>query len=64
MDQVTKDNAEKPEDGVIVYGMYMEACRWDFDKHMLADPNPKVSVCARARACVRVCVRAFVCVCE
>lgn len=40
-DDITKDNAEKPEDGVVIYGMYMEACRWDFDLHLLADPNPK-----------------------
>jgi len=41
MDQDTKDSAQKPEDGVIIYGFYMEACRWDFEEHLLADPIPK-----------------------
>ena len=26
---------------MIVYGVYMEACRWDYDSHLIADPNPK-----------------------
>jgi len=40
-DDITKDSAEKPDDGVIIYGMFMEACRWDYETHLLADPNPK-----------------------
>ncbi len=51
MDEVTKDTAAKPEDGVIVYGMFMEACRWDYEKHMLADPNPKVPAQHFGKAC-------------
>ena len=42
IDAVTKDTASKPEDGCIIYGLYMEACRWDYSAHCLADPIPKV----------------------
>ena len=41
MDQVTKDTAARPEDGCIVYGMFKESCRWDYEAHQLADPVPK-----------------------
>jgi len=32
---------EKPEDGVFVWGMYMEGARWNNTTHMLDDSNPK-----------------------
>lgn len=32
----------KPEDGVYSYGLYFEACRWDWDAWMLAESIPKV----------------------
>lgn len=40
-DDITKDTAEMPEDGTILYGMFMEACRWDNENHKLCDPLPK-----------------------
>ena len=43
MDDVNyKDLTEKPEDGCYLYGMYIEGCRWDSKKHMLAESLPKV----------------------
>jgi len=36
-----KDVTAKPEDGVYVYGIYMEGCKWDYEKHMLAESDPK-----------------------
>jgi len=44
-DDITKDSATLPEDGVLLYGMYMEACRWDFQEHKLCDPIPKELFC-------------------
>ena len=40
-DDLTKETATIPEDGVLMYGMFMEACRWDFEEHKLCDPLPK-----------------------
>jgi len=33
---------EKPEDGVYTYGLYFEACRWDWDGWKLAESEPKI----------------------
>jgi dynein heavy chain len=44
-DDVNKDTATMPEDGVLMYGMFMEACRWDFEEHKLCDPIPKELFC-------------------
>ena len=33
---------EKPADGVYVYGMYLEGCRWNKETHMLDDSTPKM----------------------
>mmetsp|Transcript_61818 Transcript_61818/g.85181 ORF Transcript_61818/g.85181 Transcript_61818/m.85181 type:complete len:82 (+) Transcript_61818:2808-3053(+) len=41
-DDIThKDITAKPEDGVYIYGIYMEGCKWDYEKHMLAESDPK-----------------------
>ncbi|OMJ95933.1 hypothetical protein SteCoe_485 [Stentor coeruleus] len=31
---------ERPEEGVLIYGLYMEGCRWDFDVMQLEDSRP------------------------
>jgi len=36
-----QDVKEKPESGVYTYGMYLEGCKWDYDKEQLADSDPK-----------------------
>lgn len=36
-----QDVKEKPENGCICYGMYLEGCKWDYNTHMLADSDPK-----------------------
>ena len=35
------DIPQKPEDGCYVYGLYLEAARWDATAHTLTDPRPK-----------------------
>lgn len=32
---------EKPADGCFVYGIYLEGCKWDQEKHQLAESDPK-----------------------
>lgn len=35
------DVTERPEAGCLVYGMYLEGCKWDYNRHMLAESDPK-----------------------
>ncbi len=35
------DVTAKPEDGCLCYGMYLEGCKWDYNKHLLAESDPK-----------------------
>ena len=36
-----KDVKEKPQDGCYIYGMYLEGCKWGYDKHQLDESDPK-----------------------
>jgi len=36
-----KELTTPPENGVYIYGMFLEGCRWDYQAHMLADSRPK-----------------------
>jgi dynein heavy chain, axonemal len=35
------DVKKRPEAGCIVYGIYLEGCKWDYDNHNLTDSDPK-----------------------
>lgn len=35
------DIHDKPESGCLSYGMYLEGCQWDYEKHELAHSAPK-----------------------
>ena len=43
---VVKDGAEElkepPKDGVYAKGIFIEACKWDEDNHVLGESDPKV----------------------
>lgn len=36
------DVTEKPEDGVFIFGLYLEGCRWNKSIHMIDESKPKV----------------------
>lgn len=36
-----QDVTGKPEQGVYVYGMYLEGCKWDYETHKLGDSEAK-----------------------
>lgn len=41
--EVIPDGQEEiPEDGILVHGMYMEACRWDTDNFVVGESLPKI----------------------
>lgn len=35
------DIKEAPKGGCMIYGLFLEGCKWDYDKHELADSDPK-----------------------
>lgn len=34
--------ADPPEDGVYVYGIYIDGARWNEDKHFIDESRPKI----------------------
>ena len=40
-DRTYKDIKEKPEDGCLIYGLYLEGCKWDYATHRLEESDPK-----------------------
>jgi dynein heavy chain len=41
-DDITpSDVNEKPEDGCLIYGMFLEGAKWDFKKHLMGPSYPK-----------------------
>jgi len=39
-EQTSEEMTEKPEDGVYIYGLYIEGARWDRDNGCMADCLP------------------------
>ena len=41
-DHLTKEKIkEKPESGCLIYGCYLEGCKWNYNTHMLDQSDPK-----------------------
>ncbi len=36
---------EKPEDGCLIYGMFLEGAKWDYKKHLMGISYPKELFC-------------------
>jgi hypothetical protein len=34
-------NIQRPEDGVLISGLYFESARWDYEKHCITEQRPK-----------------------
>jgi dynein heavy chain len=39
--QVPKNVEERPAEGVYVYGLFLEGCRWSYEEHTLVPSRPK-----------------------
>ena len=42
IDEAKTDTSNPPDDGVYIYGLFVEGCRWDERKEALEESNPKV----------------------
>ena len=42
LDESKIDTNRAPEDGVYIYGLFVEGCRWDDRKEALEESHPKV----------------------
>lgn len=42
LDETKVDTKRAPEDGVYIFGLFVEGCRWDERKEALDESNPKV----------------------
>lgn len=40
--EVMKDPAQRPEDGVLIHGLFLDGARWDPDTFVLAESLPKI----------------------
>ena len=55
-EHVTKDSVKRgPEDGVYVYGMFLDGCKWSFVKGTLDESDPKVLFSAAPTMLLRPC---------
>jgi len=40
---VLPDKAEeKPDDGAFIFGLFIEGCKWNFEKKILEESDPKI----------------------
>lgn len=53
---INKDSVKAgPEDGVYVYGMYLDGCRWNYAKGVLDESEPKILFAAAPTMLLRPC---------
>lgn len=41
LDTGNDEERERPDDGVLVYGIYFDGCEWDYENHCICEPAPK-----------------------